>query len=193
LRVSLAQIAVVEAREQVLDRAYRPRVTLQASLFARGSGADVPGQPSLGDGLWLQVPNWALGATLTFPAFDLFPLRARRQVEAQSLVAEKAQYDQTLTELTTQEARARAVLKAATDIAANTPIERQAAVEAETRARARYDSGLATITEVADATRVLAQAEADDAIARLGVWRALLALSQVHGDLAPFINRLITP
>ena len=61
------------------------------------------------------------------------------------------------------------------------------------RARARYDSGLATITEVADATRVLAQAEADDAIARLGVWRALLAVAQVHGDLTPFINRLITP
>ena len=193
LRVSLAQIAVVAAREQVLDRAYRPRVMLQAALFGRGSGADVPGQPSLGDGLWLQVPNWALGATVSFPALDLFPLRARKQVEAQNLLAEKAHYDQTLTELSTQDARARAVLKAASDIAANTPIERQAAAEAETRARARYDSGLATITEVADATRVLAQAEADDAIARLGVWRALLAVAQVHGDLAPFVNRLIAP
>jgi outer membrane protein len=193
LRAALAQVALVEAREQALDRAYRPRVTLQAALFGRGSGADVPGQPSLGDGLWLQVPNWALGATLTFPAFDVFPLRARRQVEAQNLLAEKAHYDQTLTELTTQEARARAVLKAATDIAANTPLERQAAVEAQTRARARYDSGLATITEVADATRVLAQAEADDAIARLGVWRALLAVAQVHGDLTPFLNRLVSP
>jgi outer membrane protein TolC len=193
LRVSLAQIAVVEAREQVLDRAYRPRLSLQAALFGRGSGAEVPGQSSLGDGLWLQVPNWALGATLSFPAFDLFPLRARKQVEAQNLLAEKAHYDQALNELTTQDARARAVLKAATEIAANTPIERQAAVEAEGRARARYDSGLATITEVADATRVLAQAEADDAIARLGVWRALLAVAQVHGDLTPFITRLVTP
>ena len=193
LRVSLAQIAVVEAREQVLDRAYRPRVTLQAALFGRSSGAEVPGQPSLGNGLWLQVPNWALGATVAFPAFDLFPLRARKQLEAQNLLAEKAHYDQTLTDLATQGARARAVLKAATDIAANTPIEREAAAEAETRARARYDSGLATITEVADATRVLAQAEADDAIARLGVWRALLAVAQVHGDLTPFINRLIAP
>jgi outer membrane protein TolC len=166
-------------------------VTLQAALFGRGSGAEVPGQPPLGD--WLQVPNWALGATMTFPAFDLFPVRARKQVEAQNLLAEKAHYDQTLTELTTQDARARAVLKAAADIAANTPIERQAAVEAEGRARARYDSGLATITEVADATRVLAQSEADDAIAHLAVWRALLAVAQAHGDLTPFINRLVTP
>lgn len=193
LRVSLAQIAVVEAREQVLGRAYRPRVTVQAALFGRGSGAQVPGQLSLGDGLWLQVPNWALGATMTFPALDLFPLRARRQVEAANLLAEKAHYDQSLTEINAQDARARAVLQAAIDIAANTPIERQAAVEAETRARARYDSGLTTITEVADATRLRAQAEADDAIARLGVWRALLAVAQVHGDLAPFINRLVTP
>ena len=34
--------------------------------------------------------------------------------------------------------------------------------------------------------------EADDAIARLGAWRALLAVAQVHGDLTPF-NRLISP
>jgi outer membrane protein TolC len=152
----------------------------------------VPGLPSFGDGLWLQVPNWALGATMTFPAFDLFPLRARKQVEGQNLLAEKAHYDQTLTALTTQEASARVVLKAATDIAANTPIERQAAGEAETRARARYDSGLATITEVADATRVLAQAEADDAIARLGVWRAHLGGAPWPRDPAALLKSALT-
>ena len=69
-----------------LERAYRPRVALQGALFGRGSGADVPGQPSLGSGAWLQVPNWAVGATVTFPVFDVFPQRARRQVEARAVL-----------------------------------------------------------------------------------------------------------
>jgi len=82
------------------------------------------------------------------------------------------------------------VMTAAVEIARNTPVERQAATEAENRARARYDSGLASVIEVAESQRLLAQAEADDALARLGVWRALLAAAQVRGDLAPFLNQI---
>jgi outer membrane protein TolC len=193
VRAELAQVEVVASRERVLEHAYLPRVTLEAALFGRGSGADVPGQARLGDGLWLQVPNWAVGASVSFPALDIFPLRARRRVELQNLLAEKARYDQTVEDLTTQEARVRALMKAAIEIARNTPIERQAATEAESRARARYENGLANITEVADATRLLAQAESDDAIARLGVWRALLVTAQVHGDLKPFVDQVIKP
>jgi hypothetical protein len=36
---------------------------------------------------------------------------------------------------------------------------------------------------------LLAQAEADNAVARLGLWRALLAAAQVRGDLAPFLEK----
>jgi outer membrane protein len=46
------------------------------------------------------------------------------------------------------------------------------------------------VVEVSEAQRLLAQAEADDAVARLGVWRALLATAQAHGDLTPFLEKL---
>jgi outer membrane protein TolC len=108
-------------------------------------------------------------------------------------LAETARYDRTIQTLTTQDARAQALMKAAVDIAQNTPIERQAATAAESQARARYASGLASITEVAEAQRLLAQAEADDAVARLGVWRALLAAAQVRGDLTPFLGQARQP
>ena len=143
-----------------------------------------------GNGLWLQVPNWAVGASVTFPAFDIFNINARRRVEVQNELAEGARYERTLQTLTTQEMKARALAKAATDIARNTPAERQAATAGESQARARYQNGLASVTEVAEAQRLLAQAEADDAVARLGVWRALLATAQAHGDLAPFIEKI---
>ena len=65
-----------------------------------------------------------------------------------------------------------------------------AAQETELRARTRYNAGLAPITEVADAQRVLAQAESDAAVARLSVWRAVLAESQAAGDLTPFLHAI---
>jgi outer membrane protein TolC len=188
-----ASIDAVRARQQALDRAYFPTVTFQSVYSGRGTGAEVPGQPSLGSGAWLQVPNWAIGATVAFPAFDLFSINARKRVEAQNVLAESARYDQTIQTLTTQDVRARALTKAAVDIAKNTPVELQAARDAESRARARYQNGLTTVTEVAEAQRLLAQAEADDALARLGVWRALLATAQAHGDLAPFLAKVRQP
>jgi outer membrane protein len=148
---------------------------------------------SFGNGLWLQVPNWAVGASVTFPAFDIFSINARKRAELQNELAESAAYERVIQSLTTQDAKARALMKAATEIASNTPIERQAATAGEIQARARYQNGLTSVTEVADAQRLLAQAEADDAVARLGVWRAILAAAQAHGDLTPFLEKTRQP
>jgi len=188
-RAGQAALEAVRARERVLDRAYYPQITVQSTFAGRGTGAEIPGLPSFGNGLWLQVPNWAIGASIRFPAFDIFSINAQKRVEVQNELAENARYERTLQQLTTQDAKARALMKAAAEIARNTPIERQAATAGETQARARYQNGLASVTEVAEAQRLLAQAEADDAVARLGVWRALLAAGQARGDLTPFMEK----
>jgi outer membrane protein len=188
-QVSEAGIDAVKARERGLDRAYFPHLVLQSAYAGRSSGAEVPGIGAAASGAWLQVPNWAVGAQVTFPAFDVFSINARKRVEVQNELAETAHYELTIQSLTTQDAKARALLRAATEIAKNTPVEREAATAGESQARARYQNGLASITEVAEAQRLLAQAEADDAVARLGVWRAMLATAQAHGDLAPFLDQ----
>jgi len=129
--------------------------------------------------------------SISFPLFDVFAIRARRRIEASNEAAEKARYDQTIQTLKAQDARARALVDGALRIAQNTPIELNAAQEAEVRARARYDAQLANVTEVAEAQRLLAQAEIDDAVARLGVWRALLVAARVQGDLKPFLQHVL--
>jgi outer membrane protein len=192
-RAGQAAVEVVRSRERSLDRAYYPHINLQSAFAARGTGAEVPGVPSFGDGLWPQVPNWAIGASVTFQAFDIFSINARKRVEAKTELVESARYDRTIQALTTQDAKARALMKAATEIVRNTPIEREAATAGESQARARYQNGLASVTEVAEAQRLLAQAEADDAVARLGVWRALLAAAQAHGDLTPLLEKIRRP
>jgi outer membrane protein TolC len=191
-RAAAASIEVVLARERVLARSALPRIALQSAVSARGSGALLAGINS-SNGIWPTVPNWAAGVSVTFPVMDTYSVRPRQRVEAQNELAERARRDQVVASLTTQQVRAAALYKAASAIAANMSVVRQAAVETEQRARARYDNGLASITDVADAQRLLAQAETDDALARLGVWRALLAQAQTGGDLTGFLDQTRTP
>ena len=193
VRAEAAAIQTVQARERALARSYAPRVDVQGAFSGRGTGAEAPGLPLRGNGLGLDVANWAVGVTVSFPVLEGFAVNAKKRIEAQNELAERARHEQAIQTVTTQQTRAQALMTAATDIARNTPVELKAATDAENRARARYASGLASVTEVAEAQRLLAQAEADNAVARLGVWRALLATSQATGDLTPFLERLRRP
>lgn len=67
------------------------------------------------------------------------------------------------------------------------PIQVHAAEHAVQQAEARYKTGLGSVAQVAEANQVLAQSRMQEAIARVGIWRALLAVASVHGDLKPFL------
>jgi outer membrane protein len=183
-------IEIVQAREHVLARSYVPRFNLQASLSGRGTGALTNGLFEGGwHGLVLNTPNYGVGMTVTFPALDIFSIRARRRIEAGNLAVENARYNQTIQALKGQYARARALIDGAVRIAQETPSELKAAQQAEMLTRERYKYGLATVTEVADAQRLLAQAEVDNSVASLNVWRALLVAARLQGDLKSFLER----
>jgi len=191
---ALAQAAAVDtarARGRILDRSYFPRFSLQAGIYGRGTGAPFNGQVDSTKGLLPQTPNWASGLSINFPLFDIFAIRSRRRIEASNEAAERARYDQVIQGLKAQDARARAIIEGAVRIAENTPIQLKAAQEAEVRARARYNAQLTNVTEVAEAQRLLAQAEIDDAIARLGVWRSLLVAARAQGDVKPFLQQVL--
>jgi outer membrane protein TolC len=128
-----------------------------------------------------------LGATVTFPAFDWFSIRAKKQVEAHNEQSAEAKYSQTLQDLDGNLLKAKAVLEGARRIAQNTPIQLAAARATEQQATARYKAGLGNIAEVAEAERLLTQAEIDNSLAQLGIWRALLGVAAAQGDLTPFL------
>ena len=183
-----AAVSEVKSREKALDRSFYPRFYLQGAAYARGTGLQPDGRTGgAASGLGPNIQNWALGATVTFPAFDWFSLRSKKEIEAHNELSASARYDQVLQDLNGQSAKARAVLDGARRIVQNTPIQLEAARVAEQQATARYRAGLGNITEVAEAQRLLTQAEIDDSLARLGVWRALLGLAAAEGDLTPFL------
>jgi outer membrane protein TolC len=177
------------AKKRAVSLQYLPRLDLFAALWVRGSGltsGTLP--PSPGAGIVPDTPNWLTGLVLSWPAVELVTVRARARVEAAQVKVADARKREVLQAVQTQIDQAHQILDAARREAANTPVALKAAQAAEAQATARYRAGLATVVEVAEAQRLLAQAEIDDAVARLGVRRAELLLARAIGDLSPFLE-----
>ncbi len=185
-----ANIAVIEARRESIAKEYRPKLEILSTVYGRGTGARLDGTFQGGaNGLAPNIGNWAVGLGVSFPVFDYKQNRVRQEVETQHEAAEQARLDEVHERLESEVARARLSVEAARRIASNTPAQLDAARTLETQAETRYRAGLGTAVEVADAQRLLRQAETDDALARLGVWRALFQLEAAEGDMTDILSR----
>jgi outer membrane protein TolC len=194
-RDEMAAVRQVQAQEKVLNHTDYPRIYFGAEAFGRGS--KVPDNGSIignWNGLAPGRGNWVTGLTITFPnVFDFKALSAEKQIDKANERSQEALYDKTIQDLTGQLRAALAQLRSAQLVAQQTPVELAAARASETQSRARYAASLATLVEVADAEGLLAQAEQDDAVARLNVWRSLFNVAYAQGDLQPFLNVLRGP
>jgi outer membrane protein TolC len=165
---------------------YLPHVSLVASLWLRGGGIG-PMPAPVAAGLVPDTPNWAAGVIASWSALDIPEVRARTRVAGANQAVAAARRDETRLALGGQLASAQAWLRGALRVAENTAPALAAARGAEQQATARYESGLSPVLEVADAQRLLAQAELEDALARVEVRRALLYFARAAGDLEPFL------
>jgi outer membrane protein TolC len=172
---------------RLIDAEYLPRIDLVAALWTRGSGLS---QNPAAAGFWPAVPNWAAGATVTWPFLDIPLIRARARAASATRDAAVARRAEASLAITGQLWTASAILEGALRVARQTPAALASARSAEQQASARFKAGLATLVEVADSGRLLTQAEIDDAIARLEVRRALLLLARASGDLGPFLAQV---
>jgi len=190
-REQRAQVEQAQAQLRALERAYFPRFYLQGAAYARGTGAETDGRILGGlNGLAPNVQDYALGLTVSFPVMDRPAIQAREAAQSAEVRAQAARSLQIATDLHAQWNIAVATVQGARRIAANTPVQVSAARAASEQATARYQSGLGNIDEVAEAQRLLTQAEIDDALARLGVWRGLLLVATAAGDIRPFVAEL---
>ena len=184
-----AAIAQSTAQLQALERTWVPHFTLEGAASARGTGAETDGMRLPGwNGLAPNVQNYAAGFNVTFSLLGFPSIHAKESAQSATVRAEQAReqlIDRTLKE--TFE-RARANLIAAREVANNTPVELKSAHTSFDQAKARYQAGLTPIDDLAQAQRLLVQAEVDNSIARLNVWRALLQFDAARGDLQPFLQ-----
>jgi outer membrane protein TolC len=183
-----AAVRQAQAQLRVLERSYFPRFYLQGAAYSRGTGAKIDGTRLGGlSGLGPDVQNYALGFSVTFPILDLPAIHAREAAQSATIRSQTAKSEQIAVDLRAQWNRAVATLTSARRIAENTPVQLSSARAAAEQATARYQAGLGNIAEVAEAQRLLTQAEIDDALARLSIWRGLLAIATVAGDIQPFL------
>jgi outer membrane protein TolC len=180
---SNAEVARTKQQQSAVDVEYLPRLDLVAALWMRGSGL----LQSPADGLVPDIPNWAAGAVVTWSLFDIPSIRARARAASAATDSAAARRDETYLAVAAQLSSATAVVQGAQSVAKQTPATLASARTAEQQIVARYRAGLAPVVDVADAERLLTQAEIDDAVARLEVRRALLALARAVGDLRPFL------
>lgn len=189
--LALEQQAFIEeaqAQLHALERQYFPRFYLQGAAYARGTGAQTDGRILGGlNGLGPTTGDLGIGFTVTFPVFDFASLHAREDAQSATIRAQTSRAQQIATDIRAQWNAAVATLNGARRVADNTPIQVRAARDANDQATARYRVGLANIDDVAEAQRLLTQSEIDDALARLAVWRALLAIAIAAGDIRPFL------
>ena len=178
-----------QARAKVIDRSVLPKVTLLGTTYARGTGA----HPDLttggaASGILPTFVNWGLGASVTWNLTGYRVASEKKRVEAAQEQGERARLATIQRELDTSRKKALAAFEGSLQIAATMPQQLEAARSTEQQATARYRSGLGTISDVAEAQQLLTRSEIDDALAKLGTWRALLNVAVADGDLASFIK-----
>jgi outer membrane protein len=184
-----AAVAQSDAELHALKRTWVPQFALEGAASARGTGAETDGSRLPGsNGLAPNTQNYAAGVNVTFSFLDFASIHAKESAQSASLRAEQAREQLTDKSLNEQFAKAKATLAAAREVATNTPIELKSARMAFDQARARYQAGLTPIDDLAQAQRLVVQAEVDDSIARLSVWRALLQFDAARGDLQSFLQ-----
>jgi len=182
------RVHVADAERRAIATGTQPKLALVGALFARGSDELAGGAGA--HGLVPDAPNWALGVLLTWPVLANHSVAPAVRAQEAKIAREHAHEAELAQQLAGRNERARALLAGALDVAHNTPDALLAARDAERQTTARFQAQLATADDVAQAQRLLVQAETDDALGRLDVWRALLFTAYANGDLAPFLTQV---
>lgn len=187
-RFKYAEMDRWRAKRVVLDKAYRPHLWLNCSVWGRGGGDNVnPIKPVLG-GVMPQVFNYMFGVTYSFPFLEYFPLKAQKDMASSNERAARADLEQAMLVLEKKDATARIMLEQNRKVADETPLLVDAAKVKEINILKRYTIGLTNVVSLAMAEENLAQAEVENSVAQIEVWRAILALGYAQGDLNSFLR-----
>lgn len=188
-RFKVAEMDRWRAKRVVLDKAYRPHLWLNSSLWGRGSG-DNNANPikAVAGGFLPQVFNYMVGVSFSFPFMEYFPLKAQKEMARSNELAARADFDVAMLLLEKKDANARIMLEQSRKVAEQTPILVDAARVREINVVKRYSVGLSNVVALALAEENLAKAQVENAVAQIEVWRAILALGYVQGDLQNFFK-----
>ena len=191
LQASNAVLLASVAQRKVLDKEYYPTFHFLGGFNLRSSGLSPTeagrSQSANVSGVIPVVPNYQAAVIVNWNFLDIFRLRQEKKIQNERIFQRQQDYNLVLQTLQTEDMQSRARVQAAVALAQNMPIQVQSSVVATAQAEARYKTGLGSVAQVAQANETLAQSRVQDAIAKVGVWRALLSVASAHGDLKPLL------
>jgi outer membrane protein TolC len=189
-----SRIDFSRTKEKFINRSYFPKIYFLSGVWGRGSGMGIPAgtvsDASFSGGTRLSRYDYALGVACTFNILD-YP-RVRSQFLSQKALTSSVteEYNQLMLNAKSNLASANTQIEFARKQKQETPIQYNAAADAFNQSKARYESGLATLTEVSQSLYLLNRAASDKVIANNNLWRAYLQKAASTGNLSEFINQI---
>jgi outer membrane protein len=180
---AFAELRAAEQHTRAVGAELRPNLELTGTLSGRAGAATPSGNGTLpdADGFVPRVPNWDVGAVLSWPLFD-GAISAR---EAAARAAERVQQEQI--GLVREEDRA-VVRKAYADVGVARTVlpglsrAAEAARANYAQADARFKAGLGTSVELADAEALRTQAEIQLVLGEFELARARAAFGRAIAE-----------
>jgi outer membrane protein TolC len=183
LQSALAELRAGEQSTRAIRAEMRPNLALTATLSGRAGSATPSGTGALpaGDGLVPSVPNWDVGAVLSWPLFDgtnsarADASRARERVERENIGLVREEEHAAVREAYSAVEVARTVL----------PGLRRAVGAAHAnyaQADARFKAGLGTSVELADADALRTEAEIQLVLGEFALARARAAFGRTIAE-----------
>jgi outer membrane protein TolC len=177
-------------RETEIYRNYFPKIAVLGVTDGRGSGISYNGHydESFAGGTQLTRFNYGVGLSCTFNILDYPRMKAEQITQKFRTDAAKTELEEQTLGLKNELILANNKLRISLEQVRQTPVQYTAALDFYRQKLAMYTTGLANIVDLSQALYNLNRAEADNAIARDAVWKALLLKASVSGDFNLFIN-----
>ncbi len=185
-----ASIEASEARRKYLEKTAAPSVGVWGSTYARGSGIDNLGNVKAMEGLGFQRFNYGLGAQLHIPILQKARIKPQLVQQEWEVKAQQAQKEAAATQLRIKAAHEQLRLKQALMVADESAVLQQSSAYAYEAMRSRYESGIATISELLQAQYGLLKAETDYRLAGIEAWKAALELAMAKGSIQSFLEQI---
>ncbi|GAO44684.1 TolC family protein [Flavihumibacter petaseus] len=193
LQYATQQVKVANEKQLAVKKSILPSVNLLGMGWARGSGIDRETNAyssKLSDGIPWQTYNYMGALAIKWNILSL--AKNKQEVHAAQAVAAAANARRTEQQLAlnAQLDDARLQYQLAWEQTKLAPVQYQSASDAWQQSNARYQAGLATLTELVQTLYALNRADVDKTIATNNVWRGLLLEAAATGNINLFTNQV---
>jgi outer membrane protein TolC len=194
LKIYAAREGLSAVREKEIFRNYFPKITVLGVTDGRGSGIRYDGHydESFSGGTQLSRFNYGVGLACTFNILDYPRMKAEQNAQKFRTDAAKTELESQTLDLKNELNLANNKLRISLEQLKQAPVQFISASDFYRQKLAMYTTGLANIVDLSQALYNLSRAEADNAFAHDGVWKALLLKASVTGDFNLFMNSVNT-